>query len=129
MMVLRILADSALWEVGLGRFAPCGGRLPAGVGHSADVVILRIYRDNSADSVGCHQSERRWLLDGLTPIGVATEESTSATAAEQTPGKTVGRAVPEDCHSASAGYSGTPTIRPSMTRFTTEWDEIMVVKV
>ena len=29
----------------------------------------------------------------------------------------MGRAVPEDCHSASAGSSGTPNIRPSMTRF------------
>ena len=28
-----------------------------------------------------------------------------------------GRAEPEDCHSASASSSGTPTIRPSMTRF------------
>ena len=28
-----------------------------------------------------------------------------------------GRAEPEDCHSASAGSSGTPNIRPSMTRF------------
>ena len=34
------------------------------------VVVLRIHRGNSADSIGCHQSERRWLLDGLTPIGV-----------------------------------------------------------
>ena len=33
-------------------------------------MILRIHRDNSVDSVGCHQSERRWLLDGLTPIGI-----------------------------------------------------------
>ena len=33
-------------------------------------MILRIHRDNSADSVGYHQSERRWILDGLTPIGV-----------------------------------------------------------
>ena len=29
----------------------------------------------------------------------------------------MGRAEPEDCHSASAGSSGTPNIRPSMTRF------------
>ena len=29
----------------------------------------------------------------------------------------MGRAEPEDCHSASAGYSGTPNIRTSMTRF------------
>ena len=49
---------------------PAAGRLPAGAGHRAAVVVLRIHRGNSADSVGCHQSERRWLLDGLTPIGV-----------------------------------------------------------
>ena len=49
---------------------PAAGRLPAGAGHRAAVVILLIHRDNSTDSVGCHQSERRWLLDGLTPIGV-----------------------------------------------------------
>ena len=29
----------------------------------------------------------------------------------------MGRAEPEDCHSASASSSGTPNIRPSMTRF------------
>lgn len=29
----------------------------------------------------------------------------------------MGRAVPEDCHSASADSSGTPNLRPSMTRF------------
>ena len=29
----------------------------------------------------------------------------------------MGKAKPEDCHSASAGSSGTPNIRPSMTRF------------
>ena len=29
----------------------------------------------------------------------------------------MGVAEPEDCHSASAGSSGTPNIRPSMTRF------------
>ena len=39
-------------------------------GKTVAVVVLRIHRGNSADSVGCHQSERRWLLDGLTPIGV-----------------------------------------------------------
>ena len=49
---------------------PAAGRLPAGAGHLAAVVVLRIHRDNSADSVGCHQSERRLLLDGLTPIGI-----------------------------------------------------------
>ena len=49
---------------------PAAGRLPASAGHRAAVVILLIHRDNSTDSVGCHQSERRWLLDGLTPIGV-----------------------------------------------------------
>ena len=64
--------------------------------------------------------------------GAATEEHTAAAAAEQTPGKTVaiaersalstdfplrGRAELEDCHSASASSSGTPNIRPSMTRF------------
>ena len=49
---------------------PAAVRLPADAGHRAAAVVLRIYRDNSADSVGCHQSERRWLLDGLTPIGV-----------------------------------------------------------
>ena len=49
---------------------PAAGRLPAGAGHRAAVVVLRIHRGNSAESVGCHQSERRWLLDGLTPIGV-----------------------------------------------------------
>ena len=70
---------------------------------------------------------------GLINVGgAATEESTAAAAAGQTPGKTVGplplarqrpqtfpmgRAEPEDCHSASAGSSGTPNIRPSMTRF------------
>ena len=70
---------------------------------------------------------------GLINVGgAATEESTAAAAAGQTPGKTVGplplarqrpqtfpmgRAEPEDWHSASAGSSGTPNIRPSMTRF------------
>ena len=69
---------------------------------------------------------------GLINVGgAATEESTAAIAAEYTPGKTaviaaarqrpqtflMGRAEPEDCHSASAGSSGTPNIRPSMTRF------------
>ena len=49
---------------------PAAGRLPAAAGHRAAVMILRIHRDNSADSVGYHQSERRWILDGLTPIGV-----------------------------------------------------------
>ena len=49
---------------------PAAGRLPAGAGHRAAVVVLLNHRDNSTDSVGCHQSERRWLLDGLTPIGV-----------------------------------------------------------
>ena len=49
---------------------PAAGRLPAGAGHRAAVVILRIHRDNSTDSVGYHQSEWRWPLDGLTPIGV-----------------------------------------------------------
>ena len=39
-------------------------------GKTVAFVILRIHRDNSADSVGCHQSERRLLLDGLTPIGI-----------------------------------------------------------
>ena len=46
------------------------GRLSADAGHRAAAVILRILRGNSEDSLGCHQSERRWLLDGLTPIGV-----------------------------------------------------------
>ena len=49
---------------------PAGCRLPAVTGHRAAVVVLRIHRDNSADSVGYFQSERRWLLDGLTSIGV-----------------------------------------------------------
>ena len=49
---------------------PAGCRLPAVAGHRAAVVVLRIHRDNSADSVGYLQSERRWLLDGRTSIGV-----------------------------------------------------------
>ena len=49
---------------------PAAVRLPADAGHRAAAVVLRIHRDNSADSVGCHQSERRWLLDSLTTIGV-----------------------------------------------------------
>ena len=49
---------------------PVAGRLPAGAGHRAAVVVLRIHCGSYEDSVGCHQSERRWLLDGLTPIGV-----------------------------------------------------------
>ena len=49
---------------------PAAGRLPAGAGHRAAVVVLRIHCGSYEDSVGCHQSERRWLLDGLTPIGV-----------------------------------------------------------
>ena len=49
---------------------PATGRLPASACHRAAVVILRIHRSNSEDSVGLHQSERQWLLDGLTPIGV-----------------------------------------------------------
>ena len=50
---------------------PAAGRLPAGAGHRAAVVVLRIHRGNSADSVGCHQSERRWVLSCLTAIGVS----------------------------------------------------------
>ena len=50
---------------------PVAGRLPAGAGHRAAVVILRIHRGNSADSIGCHQSERRWVLGCLTAIGVS----------------------------------------------------------
>jgi len=50
---------------------PAAGRLPAGAGHRAAVVILLIHRDNSADSIGCHQSERRWVLGCLTAIGVS----------------------------------------------------------
>lgn len=49
---------------------PAAGRLPDTAGHRAAVVVNRIHRGNIADSVRCHQSERRWLLDGLTPIGV-----------------------------------------------------------
>ena len=50
---------------------PSAGRLPAAAGHRAAVVVLRIHRGNSADSVGCHQSERRWVLSCLTAIGVS----------------------------------------------------------
>ena len=50
---------------------PATGRLPAGAGHRAAVVVLRIHRGNSADSIGCHQSERRWVLGCLTAIGVS----------------------------------------------------------
>ena len=50
---------------------PAAGRLPAGAGHRAAVVVLRIHRGNSADSIGCHQSERRWVLGCLTAIGVS----------------------------------------------------------
>ena len=50
---------------------PVAGRLPAGAGHRAAVVVLRIHRGNSADSIGCHQSERRWVLSCLTAIGVS----------------------------------------------------------
>ena len=50
---------------------PAAGRLPAGAGHRAAVVILLIHRDDSADSIGCHQSERRWVLGCLTAIGVS----------------------------------------------------------
>ena len=50
---------------------PAAGRLPANAGHRAAVVVLRIHRDNSADSIGCHQSERRWVLGCITAIGVS----------------------------------------------------------
>jgi hypothetical protein len=50
---------------------PAAGRLPAGAGHRAAVVVLRIHRGNSANSIGCHQSERRWVLGCLTAIGVS----------------------------------------------------------
>lgn len=50
---------------------PAAGRLPAGAGHRAAVMVLRIHRGNSADSIGCHQSERRWVLGCLTAIGVS----------------------------------------------------------
>ena len=50
---------------------PATGRLPAGAGHRAAVVVLRIHCGNSADSIGCHQSERRWVLGCLTAIGVS----------------------------------------------------------
>ena len=66
---------------------------------------------------------------GLINVGgAATEESTAAAAAGQTPGKTVGplplarqrpqtfpmgRAEPEDCHSASAGFRPAPPNRQS----------------
>ena len=50
---------------------PAAGRLPAGAGHRAAVVVLRIHRGNSANSIGCHQSERRWVLSCLTAIGVS----------------------------------------------------------
>ena len=50
---------------------PAAGRLPVGAGHRAAVVILLIHRDDSADSIGCHQSERRWVLGCLTAIGVS----------------------------------------------------------
>ena len=66
---------------------------------------------------------------GLISVGgAATEESTAAAAAGQTPGKTVGplplarqrpqtfpmgRAEPEDCHSASAGFRPAPPNRQS----------------
>ena len=39
-------------------------------GKTVAFVILRIHRGCYEDSMGCHQSERRWLLDGHTPIGV-----------------------------------------------------------
>ena len=50
---------------------PAAGRLPAGAGHRAAVVVFRIHRGNSADSIGCHQSERQWVLGCLTAIGVS----------------------------------------------------------
>ena len=50
---------------------PAAGRLPANAGHRAAVVVLRINRGNSEDSVGLHQSERRWVLDYITAIGVS----------------------------------------------------------
>ena len=50
---------------------PATGRLPAGAGHRAAVVVFRIHCGNSADSIGCHQSERRWVLGCLTAIGVS----------------------------------------------------------
>lgn len=50
---------------------PAAGRLPAGAGHRAAVVVFRIHCGNSADSIGCHQSERRWVLGCLTAIGVS----------------------------------------------------------
>ena len=34
---------------------PAAGRLPAGAGHRAAVVVLRIHRGNSEYSVGLHQ--------------------------------------------------------------------------
>ena len=49
---------------------PAAGRLPAGAGHLAAVVVLRIHRDNSADSWGLHQSERQRVLGYLTSIRV-----------------------------------------------------------
>lgn len=50
---------------------PAAGRLPAGAGHRAAVVVFRIHCGNSADSIGCHQSERQWVLGCLTAIGVS----------------------------------------------------------
>ena len=50
---------------------PAAGRLPAGAGHRAAVVVLRIHRGNSVDSIGCHQSERQWVLGCITAINVS----------------------------------------------------------
>ena len=49
---------------------PAAGRIPAAAGHRAAVMVLRIHRDNSADSWGLHQSERQRVLGYLTSIRV-----------------------------------------------------------
>ena len=47
---------------------PATGRLPASACHRAAVMILRIHRSNSEDSVGLHQSERQCVLGYLTSL-------------------------------------------------------------
>ena len=84
---------------------------------------VSLQRPPEASSQGCQE------FIGLINVGgAATEESTAAAAAGQTPGKTVGplplarqrpqtfpmgRAEPEDCHSASAGFRPAPPNRQS----------------
>lgn len=50
---------------------PAAGRLPAGAGHRAAVMVLRIYRGCYEDSMELHQSERRRVCGHLTAVGVS----------------------------------------------------------